>query len=496
MSKNNEPIVGYMAEILVKENTVPIFHASYNVPFKLREAVSQEIDTQVKESTLVPIKFSRYATPIVIVPKSDGRVRICMDCRVTLNKCVETEHYPLPKIEDIFAMLSNCTHFCKIDLKGAYLQLSVSPESRQYLTINTFKGLYQYTRLPLGIKNGPSIFQSVMDQILVSLEKVFCYLDDIIVGGFSEKLCYERLLEVFQRLHNHNVHINLEKCEFLVQSVKYLGHTVSILGISPNPEKVKAITEAPVPVNVSQLQSYLGLLNYYGRFIPNLSEELRDLYKLLRKEEPFCWSGSCKKAFERSKKLILSHSILELYDPNKPIVVATDASPYGVGEVLSHIIDGHEKIVLFASSTLSPAEKNYSQLHREALAIVFALKKFHSYLYGQKFTICTDHQALKEIFNPKKSTPAVGAARLQRWSVIMSMYNYDIVYRKCSLMCHADALSRLPLAGQQILKAFKLKYLYIIVPEEFRAKIISLLHENHYRTNENDGKVVCMVAID
>lgn len=229
------------------------------------------------------------------------------------------------------------------------------------------------------------------------------------------------------------------------QSVTYLGHHLEFNCVRPNIEKVEAVLKAPPPKDVAQLQSYLGLINYYRRFIPNLSSELKSLYTLLGKDKEFVWSAECNKAFEKSKNLITTNNVLELYDPNKPIIVASDASPYGVGAVLSHLVNGVEKPVLFASSSLSPAERNNSQLHREALAIVFELKKFDRYLYGKEFTIVTDHQALCEIFNPCRKTPAVAAARLQFWSIILSMYKYKIVHKSGKSMGNADGLSRLPL---------------------------------------------------
>lgn len=208
---------------------------------------------------------------------------------------------------------------------------------------------------------------------------------------------------------------------------------------------MEAIVKAPYPKDINQLQSYLGLINYYRKFVPHLATEMKELYELLKNNVKFEWSEKCSRAFKKSKKLITENNFLELYDPKKPIIVAADASPYGVGAVLSHVVNGVEKPVLFASSSLSPAERNYSQLHREALAIIFAVKKFDRYIYGNEFTIVTDHQSLCEIFNPSKNTPAVAAARLQRWSIILSMYNYKIVHRSGVKMGNVDALSRLPL---------------------------------------------------
>ena len=292
----------------------------------------------------------------------------------------------MPRIDDLFASLSNCKVFCVLDLTGAYQQLKVSDASREYLTINTFKGLFRYKTLCFGVSSAPAIFQSVMDQILNGIEKVAVYLDDIIIGGNTIDETKDKLKRVLEKLNTYNVRINVKKCKFYEEDVNYLGHTLTADGVKPSPEKVKAIQEAPMPTNLTKLQAYLGLLNYYSRFIPNLSSELRELYKLMRKGEKFEWSNKCQVSFENSKKLLKKHSLLELYDPEKPIVVAADASPYGVGAILSHVIDGQEKPVLYTSATLSPAEKNYSQLHREALAIMMAVKRFHKYIYGK--TIC------------------------------------------------------------------------------------------------------------
>lgn len=440
-------IENFTADIQLEENSVPIFHKAYSVPFKSKDKINTELDRLLSLKIIEPVRYSNWASPIVAVPKSNGDIRICVDAKVTINKYVKTEHYPLPRIDDIFASLAKCNYFCIIDLVAAYQQLMLSENSKEFLTINTHRGLFRYNRLAFGVSSAPSIFQQCMDSILVNMNKVACYLDDIIVGGISVEECKENLFLVLKRLNDHNVQINLEKSKMLETCVKYLGHTLKSNTISPNPDKIKALVDAPAPKDVPQLQSYLGLLNYYGKFIPNLSGELADLYSLLRKDVTFEWNEKQRLCFENSKLLIQKHNVLELYDPSKPLVVACDASPYGVGAILSQVTNGVEKPVLMGSSTLSPAERNFSQLHREALAIIFGIKLFHKYIYGHEFTICTDHQALREIFSPKKGTPSVAAARLQRWAVILSMYNYKIEYRKGHDMRNADALSRLPLSS-------------------------------------------------
>lgn len=443
----NEPIKHYEADIILSAEATPIFCKPYTVPYGLRAKTEAELDKLCDQGIITPIRHSRWASPIVIVEKSDGSVRLCVDCKVTINKFVVTEHYPLPRFDDIMSNLANCKYFCVLDLSGAYLQVCVAEDSKKFLVINTHKGLYQYNRLVFGVSSAPSIFQGIMDKILVGLVNVQAFLDDLLVGGTTIEECKHNVHKVLTRLQKHRVKVNLDKCRFLEESVEYLGHIICADGIRPNPRKVDAISKAPSPKNVSELKSYLGLLNFYGRFIPNLSTNLNPLYKLLNKNDDFAWSANEELVFQNSKSFLLKNDLLVHYDPNKVIVVACDASPYGIGAVLSHLVDGEERPVMFVSSTLSPAEKNYSQLHREALAIIFGIKRFHKYIYGHKFLIYTDHQPLKEIFGPNKSTPPVAAARLQRWAVHLSMYTYQIVYRKSTLMCHADALSRLPVVG-------------------------------------------------
>lgn len=455
----DKPIEGFTAELVMKENAQPVFHCAYTVPYKLKDRVSEEIDRLVSLKILKPIKHSEWASPLVVRVKSNGELRFCIDGKVTINKFLETDHHPLHRIDDIFASLSNCLFFCVIDLKGAFKQLELSINSQKYVVINTHKGLYVCTRMFDGLKVAPAIFQSIMDQILVALEKVRSFIDDIIIGGKTIEECKSRLLEVLARLDKYNVRINLSKCKFFQTKVEYLGHVLEGNNIYPNPEKVRAIIEAPIPKNVQQLQSYLGLLNYYCRFVPNLSSEIHELYKLLRNDADFVWAEKCQRSFEKSKQLLTSNQVLELYDPDKEIVVSADASPYGVGAVLSHVVNGEEKPVLFASSSLSPAEKNYSQPQREALAIIFAVKKFYKYIYGKKFTIISDAQSLRDLFNPKKGISPVAAARLQRWAIYLSMYDYEIKHRSGSKMGHVDALSRLPLEDGTEVEVDKINFI-------------------------------------
>lgn len=219
-----------------------------------------------------------------------------------------------------------------------------------------------------------------MDKILEGLDHVFCYLDDVLIAGKNLEDCRKKLLVVLERLAKYNIKVNLNKCQFFVSELPYLGHILTGKGLKPNPEKVKTIQEAKTPTNINELKAFLGLINYYNKFLPNLSSTLCCLYNLLKKDVKFIWTASCENVFQLQ---LLKSEVLTYYDSTKLIVICTDASSYGLGGVISHIIDGTEKPIWFTSFSLNSAQKAYPILHLEALAIVSTIKKFHKFLFGQ-----------------------------------------------------------------------------------------------------------------
>lgn len=330
----------------------------------------------------------------MVVPKSSKGIRVCADLKITINPHLNKEHYPLPNPRDIYASLSGGKIFTSLDLTAAYLQLPVSKNSKELLTINTPFGLFQYQRLPFGVMTVPSQFQFVIDQVLLNIPDVVCYLDNILIMAETEEECYKRTCLVLERLKNCNIKVNINKCDFFVKSLTYLGHVIDQQGLRPHENKIRALREAPATRNKQELKSYLGLLNYYGHFIQDLSSKLQPLYDLLKNNAPWKWSTKCQDIFEDSKNWICTENVLTLYNPEKPLRLICDASPYGLGAVLAHVINGDERPVSFASKTLSSAEKNYSQLEREALSIIFGLKNFHQYLFGRTFELVSDHSPL------------------------------------------------------------------------------------------------------
>ncbi len=335
--------------------------------------------------------------------------------------------------------------FSKLDMSNAYLQLPLDEDSRQYVTINTTRGLFQYNRLPFGVSSAPAIFQRYMETLMQGLRGVSVYMDDILVTGPSLEEHLETLSKALERLWNAGLRLNRAKCSFLKSSITYLGHVIDKDGLHPTQEKVRAIKEAPTPRNVEQLRSFLGLINYYSKFMPNLSSKLSPLYIFLNKKQKWEWSTAQEKAFQSAKEALQADSLLVHYDPKKPLVIACDASQYGIGAVLSHVTeDQQERPVAYVSRTLTPAEKNYSQLEKEALAIIFAVKKFHNYILGRHFEIESDHRPLSFLFSENKRVPQMASSRIQRWALTLATYRYSIRYKAGKHLGNADALSRLP----------------------------------------------------
>lgn len=432
-------------DLVLKENATPIFCKARPVPFALRGAVEAELENLVKNGVIYPVTKSEWCSPIVVVPKSNGNIRICTDFKVTINGWLRTDHYPLPNPDDIFVKIAGAKVFSKIDLTAAYSQLRVSESSQELLTINTHKGLFRYARLPFGITNAGSLFQGTMDKMLFGLEGTMCYLDDILIFSKNTEEMHQKVDAVLKRLSDHGVKVNTSKSEFFKKGLNFLGYRIDDKGIHQTAELTKAITEAPRPENVTQLRSFLGLVNFYQKFLPNLSTLLHPLYRLLCNDTKWDWCDNCDKAFLQCKQLLLKDNVLIPFDPSLEIIVTCDSSSYGIGCVIGHVMpDGSERPIAFASRALTKTEIKYSQLEKESLALVYAVKKFHNFLYARKFILVTDHRPLIFLLGPTKGIPTLAAARIQRWALTLAAYRYEIRYRKGSEISNADALSRLP----------------------------------------------------
>ena len=311
----------------------------------------------------------------------------------------------MPVPEDIFATLNGGQVFSQIDLSDAYLQVELDEQSKELCNINTHRGVYAYQRLPFGTKSAPGIFQEIMNKMLAGLPFATAYLDDIIVVSRSQEDHTRHLHAVFERINDYGFRVRLGKCSFYQTSIRYLGFVVDKDGRCPDPQKLRAVVKMPAPNNVSTLRSFLELVNYYQSFVPNMRSIRHPLGDLLKKKQELNWSDCCQHAFDSIKEILKSDLLLTHYDPSLEVIVAADASEQGLAVIQHWWPDASVKAVAHASCSLTSAEQNYSQIEKEGLALIFAVKKFHKYICGRHFTLLTDHRPLLSIFGSRKGIP-------------------------------------------------------------------------------------------
>ena len=352
---------GIEANIAIDESAVPRFHKPRSVPFALKEKVEQQLQKQVNEGELIPVDKSDWATPIVVVRKKDGGIRICGDFKVSINPVLKQQVYPLPTPEEMFSTLANGESYTKLDLARAYKQMKVQKEHQPLLTINTHLGMYQYTRLQFGITTAPSLWQKAMAQVLNGLSGVVCYINDILVTGHTREEHLANLKAVLTRIQEYGLKLKHSKCQFFQSQLEFQGHIISAQGIKSTKSRVKSVLEAPSPTTKQELQSFMGMLTYNAKFLPNLSHVLHPLNQLLWKNTAWVWKSKQQKAFEAAKQLLTREPVPAHYDVKQHIKLYCDASTYGLGACLVHVMqDQSEKPVAYASRILSNTEKAYA----------------------------------------------------------------------------------------------------------------------------------------
>ena len=306
-------IEGVKVQLHLKQDAKPHYHRPRPVPYSLRSKVEDELQRLLDCGVTEPVHFSEWAAPIVPVLKRDKTVRICGDYRLTVNQETTPDSYPLPRVEDLFATLSGGESFTKLDLSNAYLQLHLDEDSKKLTTINTHKGLFRYNRLPFGVSSAPAVFQRTMENLFKNIAGVCVYLDDVLVTGKTADDHLKNLAEVLAKMQSVGIRLSKKKRHFMLPEVEYLGHKISSEGLHPSEKKVHALKNAPKPTNVSQLKSFLGLVNYYSKFLPNLSTTLAPLYKLLQKKSSWRWGSKEDKAFHTNfLPPLFSHTIPQI----------------------------------------------------------------------------------------------------------------------------------------------------------------------------------------
>uniref|UniRef100_A0A6B0VHI3 RNA-directed DNA polymerase n=1 Tax=Ixodes ricinus TaxID=34613 RepID=A0A6B0VHI3_IXORI len=451
---------GYIHKVKVRTTVPPVASKLRRLPLSLRPQVSAELCRLESLDVIERVNASERVSPIVVVKKKDGGIQLCVDLRKP-NKAVVTDSFPLPHAEELLNSLAGATHFSKLDLESAYHQVLLHPDSRDLTAFVTHDGLFRFKRICFGLASAPAAFQQMMSRILQGCPGVLFYIDDIIVFGKSEQEHLVNLTTVLRRIKTAGLKLNA-KCVFCVKELSFLGHKVTAEGISPLPEKVDSILNTPAPTDAAELRSFLGLVEYYAKFVPCLADVLEPMRVLLRKNQPFIWSDAVDASFRKIKFVLASSKVLQMFDASLPVIVSTDASDIGLGAVLQQL-DGHRlRTIAFASRTLSPAERKYAVGEREALACVWACEHWHTYLWGRPFTLRTDHQALVSLLSSQGSGRR--PLRIARWSERLLRYNYTVEYRKGSENQVADALSRLPVSALQEDVSFDEEVVALVAP--------------------------------
>lgn len=383
---------------------------------------------------------STQGAPTIFVKKKEGGMRLCIDYRA-LNRITKKNLYPLPRIDELIDQLGQATYFTKLDLQSGYYQIPMEENDIEKTAFRTKFGLFEFTVMPFGLKNAPATFQKTMNKILEGfLQKfVIVYLDDILIYSKDLKQHYCHLRMVLKALESNNFYYKISKCQFAKTELPYLGFIISKGGAKTDPTKVKAIRDWPTVQNKQQIQSFMGLVNFYRRFIPKFADIAEPIVKLTRKVAIFEWDESREAAFQYLKELLTTAPILKYPDLSNLFRVETDASQFSVGGVLLQEAHGSWLPVSYHLRGLTPAERNYLTYEKELLALINCVKLWRHYLLGQVFTVYTDHSTLQYFISQPKVKE-----RHSRWVAILSEFHINIVYKKGTKNLIADPLSRRP----------------------------------------------------
>eukprot|EP01129_Flabellula_baltica_P005312 TRINITY_DN1914_c0_g1_i1.p1 TRINITY_DN1914_c0_g1~~TRINITY_DN1914_c0_g1_i1.p1 ORF type:complete len:1797 (-),score=243.90 TRINITY_DN1914_c0_g1_i1:39-5429(-) len=428
----------------------PFKSRMYTVPKHLREELKAQIMDFLRRG-LIEHSNSPYSSPIVLIKKSNGSWRFCCDFR-KLNNATVGDAYPIPKIEDIMSMLKGAEYFSSLDFKTGFYHLRIAEEDREKTAFSSPFGFFQWIAMPMGLKNAPASFQRAMEAIFASFlyTYVLIYIDDIIIfsKSFDDHLLH--IGNVLDVIIEKKLVLNFSKCRFATSTIKYLGHVVSRGFIGPNPEKVSTITSYDVPDSKSKLKNFLGVLNYFRKFIPEYATRSRHLYDATRHDCKFKWTAEMTEEFMDLKAAMANEPILALPDLDERFFVETDWSKYGVGGILYQYENDMKRPIEYFSKKMKNAELNYSAYAGECYAILLALRKWRSYLLGKEFTLRTDHKTLQWML-----FMSLDGSKYNRWIVELSSFDFIIEHIDGKMNIFSDAFSRSFAENDKIDDGFK-----------------------------------------
>jgi len=427
---------------LIQTQGDPILVKPYKQPKHFEEKL-EEILKNLEENDIIEKRTSPWNFPLVCVWKKEKQeIRLCVDFR-QLNKVTIRPAFPMPNIDDMLNTLNGAQYFSTIDLGNAYYQVELEEESKEKTAFSTKSGQYCFKRMPFGIAAAPATFQELMVKVLGNLnwKEAVVYLDDILIFSRTKEDHIHRIKNVFQRIKESGLKINPEKCQFLVRQTKFLGYIISSEGIQTDESKIEAIKQFQTPSCIKHLRSFLGLTNYYRKFIKDYARYSKVLEGMCgkNKDKKLIWSEECNEAFNKLKGMMMTTPILAYPDFNENFILDTDASFDTIGAVLSQIdAHGREKVISYGSHKMNKHELGYCITRKELLAIYYFTQHFKHFLYGKKFLLRTDHKAITFMLTTKKPiTP-----QFQTWINFLSSLDMDMEYRKGNLHSNADAISR------------------------------------------------------
>lgn len=437
--------MGVQHHIRLKPDAVPVKQRSRRIPLAYKEEVKENLKAMMEDG-VIERSSSEWASPLVIVRKRSGELRICVDYR-KLNEATQVTSYPLPNITDALDRLADATYFTTIDMVSGYHQVEVAPEDREKTAFITPHGLFQYCRMPFGLAGAPGTFQSVVEDMLQVLDAddVLAYLDDVICfhSSFPDHLVgIERLLRA---VRNTGFKLSGKKCQFATKSVDFLGHTIDKDGVRPQPEKIDIIREWARPQTEPELRKFIGVCTFWRKFVKGFSQIAAPLHELLNKPE-YHWTSECEQAFNTLKQLLCTSVTLALPHRQGRFSVTCDASDLAVGFYLEQTdSDGNKRPIAFGGRKLSQAERNYSTTEKECLAVIQALKSYRPYLLGQEFDLYTDHESLKWLLTRSQEH----SGRLWRWVDKFREFQCKVHHIPGTKNIVADALSRIGSVGTE-----------------------------------------------
>ena len=418
----------------------PIKLPPRQIPIHLKGAVDKELDRLLDMGIIRP-SASPWSSCIVVVRKSDGSIRICLDVRA-VNARTKHDSFPLPRTDTCLQSMHGSNYFSTLDLYAGFNQILLDERDACKTSFSTERGSFEYVMLPFGLQGGPATCQRLMQTIMTGNElqkRLIIYMDDLICHAPSFDSALESLAEVAFRLLKANLKVKTTKCILFQKSVSFLGHRVSAEGVATCPEKISKVKEWPSPKNLTEVKGFLGLCSYYKSYIPDYGEIAFPLHRLSQKEVTFDWSAECEEAFEKLKSILCSSAILAFPNENDTFIVDTDASLHSIGAVLSQVQNGQERVIAYGSKVLSKQERNYCTTRRELLAIVHFVPKWRHFLLAKKFLLRSDHGSLHWLFNWRNPE-----GQIARWLEILGPFDFDIEHRSGKKHSNADGMSRIP----------------------------------------------------